>query len=303
MKSSSVLPIAAGILGVGAFIYIYLRQRDKDKKKKPSQDTIDNSSDTAAAAAVETLEFKVENSQVPIIVGRNSVNLKSIEEKTKTVIRFRDGNGDHQMCSIKGKPNHVKNAKLMIDLEKTKPSVITDELLVPTSSCGKIEGYCGSVLHEICQKSSAKVWVDPGTRKSQGENRRVLITGTKEQVELAKKLIEEKMKEPLAPEMPQNEEKKDEFKRSPRASLSPYGSSSSITATETPREIMLPSPERIRKNDGRMEVFVSACATPSRYFFGSIQSETESTPNFFFLAFGCNFVDRKIPNLIFSLTQ
>lgn len=251
----SLVPLAAvAVLGVGAIFYIYLKQRDKDnKKKRPSEDE--------ASVAIETLEFNVKNSQVPLIVGRNSVNLKSIEEKTKTIIRFRECDGENQICMIKGKVNDVKLAKQLIDEEKKKPSVITDELLVPTSSCGKIEGYSGSVLHEICQKSSAKVWVDPATRKSQGESRRVLITGTKEQVELAKKLIEEKIKEPAAPE---HEEKKDEPKRSPR--VSPFGSSSSITATETPREIMLPSPERLRNNDGRLEVFVSACATPSRFW-------------------------------------
>jgi tudor domain-containing protein 2 len=255
----SVLPIAAGILGVGALIYIYLKQRDKDKdkKKKPTQNATSDDNDES----VEVLEFQVENNQVPIIVGRNSVNLKSIEEKTRTIIRFRECDGDNQMCMIKGQADDVKLAKQLIDVEKTKPSVITDELLVPTSSCGKIEGYCGSVLHEICQKSSAKVWVDPGARKVQGENRRVLISGTKEQVEMAKKLIEEKIKEPASPP---NEEKRDEIKRSPRASLSPFGSSSSITATSEPREVMLPSPEKLRSTDGHLEVFVSACATPSR---------------------------------------
>ncbi|KAG5674283.1 hypothetical protein PVAND_004262 [Polypedilum vanderplanki] len=264
MKSVSILPIA-GILGIGAIIYIYLKQRDKDKRKKPSEKDekkVDNN-DTV----VETLEFKIINAQVPNIVGRNALNLKSIEEKTKTTIRFREYDGDHQICMIKGrKKNDVMFAKQLIDVEQTKPSVITDELLVSTSSYGKIEGYCGSVLHEICQKSSAKVWVDPlSTRKSQGENRRVLITGTKEQVEFAKKLIEEKITEPS--ETLHIDDKKDEFKRSPRASLSPFGSNSSITATETLRECLLPSPERFSKNnDGTIKIFVSACATPSRFW-------------------------------------
>lgn len=256
----SVLPIAAGILGVGALIYIYLKQRDK--KKKPNSEDNNDGGDIVRDT-VETLEFQVENNFVPLIVGRNSVNLKSIEEKTKTIIRFRECGDDHQMCTIKGKVNNVKLAKQLIEVEKTKPSVITDELLVPTSSCGKIEGYCGSVLHEICQKSSAKVWVDPGTRKvNQGEHRRVLITGLREQIELAKKLIEEKIKEPAA-EI-KSDEKDDEMKRSPRGSLSPFGSSSSITATELPRDIMLPSPEKLKNNEGKLEVFVSAVASPSR---------------------------------------
>lgn len=259
MKSAVVLPLAAGILGVGALIYIFYRQRDKDKKKKTTNND-DNNGMSVLNDTIETLEFKVSNIQVPLIVGRNSVTLKSIEDKTGTTIRFRESDEENQICSIKGKPNNVKAAKELVDIEGAKPSVITEELMVSTLSCGKIEGYCGSVLSDICQKSSAKVWIDPGTRKVQGENRRVLITGTIEQVELAKKLIDEKMKEPAPPTEPtMNDEQK---KTSPRPS--PYASNSSITTTESPREIMLPSPEKLKSNDSQLEVFVSAVASPSR---------------------------------------
>lgn len=248
----SVIPVAAGILSVGALIYLYIRRREKDKKKD------DKSSD-------EVLEFIVKNQQVPAIVGRNSVVLKSIEEKTKTQIKFRESDENNQICSIKGKESDVAEAKKLIDIEASKPCVITDELLVPISSCGKLEGYSGSFLHEICSKSVSKVWVDPGSRKNLAENRRVLITGTEEQVALAKKLIEEKIKD--VPEMSNSEEKKEEFKREPRlASPSQYASNSSITATELPRDLLLPSPEKLKNNEGQLEVFVSAVNSPSRFW-------------------------------------
>lgn len=250
----SIIPLAAGIFSVGALLYLYIRRREKDKKKD-SDDGLD---------PIETLEFLLKKQQVPAIVGRNSVVLKSIEEKTNTVIEFRDSDEDHQICSIKGKKDDVAMAKDLIDIEAAKPCVITDELLVPISSCGKLEGYSGSALHEICSKSSAKVWVDPGSRKNQAESRRVLITGTEEQVQLAKKLIEEKIRE--VSEEPPADEKKDEIKREPRSSPSRYASNSSITATDTPREVMLPSPEKLKNNDGHLEVFVSAVNSPSRFW-------------------------------------
>jgi tudor domain-containing protein 2 len=182
------------------------------------------------------------------------VTLKSIEEKTTTKIRFREGDEENQICTIKGKASNVKLAKELVDAEGAKPSVITEEVLVSTSSCGRIEGFGGSVLQDICQKSSAKVWIDPGTRKVQGENRRVLITGTKEQVDIAKKLIEDKIKEQPLDTPPL---------QSPRPT-SPYASNSSITTTEEPREIILPSPEKLKNNEGQLEVFVSAVSSPSR---------------------------------------
>lgn len=251
----SIIPLAAGILSVGALIYLYIRRRDKDKKKDDSPDELD---------PMETLEFVLKNQQVPAIVGRNSVVLKSIEDKTRTIIRFRESDENHQICSIRGTKQDVILAKELIDLEAAKPCVITDELLVPISSCGKIEGYSGSVLHEICSKSSAKVWVDPGSRKSQAETRRVLISGTEEQVQLAKKLIEEKIRE--VSEEPPADGKKDEVKREPRSSPSRYASNSSITTTDSTRELMLPSPEKLKNNDGQLEVFVSAVNSPSRFW-------------------------------------
>lgn len=246
----SVIPVAAGILSVGALIYLFIRRREK-KRDEGDPD--------------EVLEFIVKNQQVPAIVGRNSVVLKSIEEKTRTLIKFRESDENNQICSIKGKKTDVVEAKTLIDLEASKPCVITDELLVPISSCGQIEGYSGSFLHEICSKSSAKVWVDPGSRKNLAENRRVLITGTEEQVALAKKLIEEKIKE--VPELTNSDGKKEEFKREPRlASPSQYASNSSITTTDSPRELLLPSPEKLKNNEGQLEVFVSAVNSPSRFW-------------------------------------
>jgi tudor domain-containing protein 2 len=246
----SIIPVAAGILSVGALIYLYMRRREKDKKRDADP----------SLEPEEVMEFVVKNQQVPAIVGRNSVVLKAIEEKTRTQIRFRESDESNQICSIKGKKGDVAIAKQLIDAESSKPCVITDELLVPISSCGKIEGYCGSVLHEICSKSSAKVWVDPGSRKHQAETRRVLITGTEDQVKLAKQLIEEKIKE-----VP--EETSVEFKREPRLpSPSQYASNSSITTTDSPREIFLPSPEKLKNNEGQLEVFVSAVNSPSRFW-------------------------------------
>lgn len=250
----SIVPVAAGLLGLGALLYLYIRRREKDKRR-----------DDGADESIEVLEFVVKNQQVPAIMGRNSVILKAIEDKTTTQIRFRESDSNNQICSIKGQKRNITNAKQLIDIEAAKPCVITDEILVPISSCGKIEGYSGSILHEICSQSSAKVWVDPGSRKSQAETRRVLITGTEEQVALAKSLIVEKIKD--APEEANIDEKREEFKREPRLpSPSQYASNSSITTTESPREVMLPSPEKLKNNDGQLEVFVSAVNSPSRFW-------------------------------------
>lgn len=240
---SSLIPITVGILSVGLFFVLYLKRRKRENQENSKQSNN------------EELEFQVNAQQVLSLVGRNSVVLKTIENETKTEIKFREIDGG-RICCIKGNSEDVEIAKNLLDIELTKPFVITEELQVPTLSCGKIEGCSGSVLFEICSKSSAKVWVDPGSRKPNSETRRVLITGTAEQVEYAKKLIDEKIKDDES-NQPQNELSN---------SNSSKNMSSSITSTDSPRDVMLPSSEKLTRTDGQIEVFVSTVNSPSQFY-------------------------------------
>lgn len=180
--------------------------------------------------------------------------LKNIEEKTDTNIRFREGeNDDHKFCTINGFMQNIKIAKKLIEIEAKKTQIITDEIFIPQTT---IEANCG--LQDICQLSSAKVWIDSG-RKLIGTNRRVLITGTKEQVECAKSLISERMKQiELDAISGENEQK---------SSIQSPTNSNSITTTETPRDILKQTPERLKNSDNQlMEVYVSAVNTPNRFW-------------------------------------
>lgn len=147
----------------------------------------------------------------------------------------------------------------MIEVEANKTPIITDEIFIPQTT---IEANCG--LQDICQMSSAKVWIDSG-RKLIGINRRVLITGTKEQVERAKSLIGERMKQ-IELEAASGELKKDETD-SKIPAQNPINSNSSITATESPRDILPPTSERLKNFDNQlMEVYVSAVISPNRFW-------------------------------------
>ncbi|CAO1372553.1 unnamed protein product [Diamesa hyperborea] len=254
MRNSTT--IIAGIcisLSFGALSYFYFKNRDKDKKKK--KENLEN-----APESKQIVEFSVLNYQVPLICGRNGVLLKNIEEKTDTSIRFREGdNEDEKFCSINGFMQNIKKAKELIEIEAKKTPTITDEIFIPQTT---IEANCG--LQDICQLTSAKVWIDSG-RKLIGINRRVLITGTKEQVERAKSLIGERMKE-IEMVAASGESKKAENEPKTPAQH-PVNSNASITATESPRDILPPTPERLKNSDNQlMEVYVSAVNSPNRFW-------------------------------------
>lgn len=141
------------------------------------------------------------------------------------------------------------------EVEST-PTVITEELEVPATSCGKIEGYSGSVLLDICTKSSAKVWVDPSSRKPYSETRKVLITGTSDQVALAKQLINEKINESQS-----STDLVDSS--SPKDSMENSTSQSKTANEEQQREVFLPAFEKLVEDEF---VFVSAARSPSQFY-------------------------------------
>ncbi|CAO1303161.1 unnamed protein product [Diamesa serratosioi] len=261
-SSSTVLAGICISLSLGALSYFYFKNRDKDKKKK--RENVEN-----ATEMKETLEISFLNYQMPLICGRNGVLLKNIEEKTDTSIRFREGaNEDQKICSINGFIQNIKMAKKLIEIEAQKTPIITDEIFIPQTT---IEANCG--LQDICQSSSAKVWIDSG-RKLIGTNRRVLITGTKEQVESAKHLIGERMKQIELEEAVGGGGGGEKEAKSPVQNPT---NNQSITRTESPRDILPPTPERLKTSDNQlMEVYVSAVNTPNRFWVQLVgQNSTE----------------------------
>jgi tudor domain-containing protein 2 len=267
MKSTmnTIIGLSLVTVGSAALLYLYLRKKDKDKDDFDATDgTIKQPSDIRKS-------FILQNSQIPLVVGRNGATLNSIEMKTNTRIKFQENDENTHTCEIVGQAEHVELAENLIQKEAQRPTIITEEITVPQNACGKIMGRCGDTLSEICRKSLAKVWIEPGTSRSPsstpttkiGEEtkRRVLITGTQGQVNAAKSLIEEKVKEDAM----MREQLDNLEKREPRVRTPP--SSAAGTSTEV-REILPPKQEKLAPtgSDGQLEVFVSACENPSRFW-------------------------------------
>lgn len=105
----------------------------------------------------------------------------------------------------------------------------------------------------------AKVWIE-GSRVL-GENRRIMITGTQDQINVAKSLIEQKVKDDA--DFRRSQEQLD-IRREPRIRTPP----SSMMATPVPREVLPPTSEKLKSlsSSGQLEVFVSAVVSPSRFY-------------------------------------
>lgn len=282
MKSQSTVPIILGLslLSVGgACVYAFLKKKKDDFADSSDFFTGNGSSSTTTSdkadsglsnkiarlvrmiskEEVKSVEITLSNKIVPLVVGRKGYTLRHIQDSTKTEIHFRELDESHQVCTIHGTEAGIQAAEQLIMKEASRQITLTEEMLVPQTACGKILGRCGDALQEICRKSMAKVWIE-GTRVL-GENRRIMITGTQDQINVARSLIEQKVKDDA--DFRRSQEQLD-IRREPRIRTPP----SSMTATPVPREVLPPASEKLKSlsSSGQLEVFVSAVVSPSRFY-------------------------------------
>ncbi|XP_013103022.1 tudor and KH domain-containing protein homolog [Stomoxys calcitrans] len=256
----------------GAMLYAYFKQRDEDEDLKQKQDDSKRKQTSSSNAKSQKnqqaqkevkVELKIANEHVPLIAGRQGANLKSIQDRTQTTIHFRDKNDSHKICEIAGCPDNVKEARSIILKEIERSPIVKEEIYVPQSVCGKIMGRCGEAMQEICRLSLAKVSVDSGMRST--NTRRITISGNRQQVNIARKMIEDKIEEDehLRKAVEEVEQKR-EPRRSPPNSLnsSMYSSQTSLSSHLPPREKLMAS----RHDEKPMEVYVSAIASPAKFW-------------------------------------
>lgn len=247
------------IFGIVGSYYYYLKIKERDKNDDSSSSSSKNKSSNA-------IEFVLSNEQVPLVIGRNGIIVKNIEEKTNTKINFREKDESTHYCVIEGAAEDVKRATQLVNFEASRPPIVTDEILVPAE---KVNMLSGDAVTEIINKTTnVKIWIDSQSKKPLMKDfRRVLVTGTKDQVNAAKKLIEKTLEDEETVEQQKSEEQEPP-KREPRQpSPSLNTSTSSIHTTESPRDI-LPTSEKLRANsqDGQLEIYVSAIYSPSKFY-------------------------------------
>lgn len=305
MMKTPVLPVLLGLTlcGIGsAMLYVYFKSKGDEeetteeqvggKHKNTSSSLLKllNSSDapTPQTKAIKksapkppvveekdvVYEMLICNSIAPMVVGRNSSNLKLLEEQCAAKIWFKDKeDGKNQICCIKAKPDNVKKCEEMIKTAIKRANHVTEEIFVPQTACGKIMGRCGDALQEICRKSKAKVSVESGDR-GDGKIRKIIITGNQQQVNIAKVLIEEKVKEDIETRKLIDEV---EAKREPRGGVR---TPTSLTPASS-RESIPPRSEKLSStsSDGQLEVYVSAIASPARFWLQLVGPQSSDLDN------------------------
>nr|XP_027232151.1 tudor and KH domain-containing protein homolog [Penaeus vannamei] len=190
-----ILPLGGALLlsGVAGTIYYYLTKKD-DEDERVLPDTRNNQWTSA--------EVRVPTECVGLVIGRQGANVKLIQERTGTKINFSDEEIDgHRICLIRGPEENVTTAqKLVFKAVSDQPVIESTEMFVPQYSVGRIIGRSGESIRSVSRISGAKVDVEREEEQSQlirnqEDMRRIVLKGSKEQIDAAKSLILEKVAE------------------------------------------------------------------------------------------------------------
>lgn len=197
------------------------------------------------------VEIKVPLECVGTLIGRGGTNIKELQEKTNTKIKFQDFDDKYRICKIFGPKENVEEAnKLISDIINPKDVEVL-EMWVNENACGRIIGRCGDNVRAISRTSNAHISVD--RMKSSYNNKLVTIRGKPHEVAKAKEMIDDIIKEFLA--------QKNFPPRSPRARVKNRKGNGIVPYKIPQYERLIGTP-----NESMIQVYVSSVASPSHFW-------------------------------------
>lgn len=201
MRNIQILPIVVGITLCTASAAIFYKWYESRSSNK---DAVDGVSRKRKPNKKEKVEIPVENEMMPLLVGRNGITLKSIEERCSVEISFRDDGKGKNICQISGFYENVMKASTAINDELKKGKNCTEELIIPKATYTRI---CSHILRDICLETATQVRNKAGLKDK--NKRQMEIKGSFKNVQKARRLIEEQVRI-------DSDERENEIQREPR---------------------------------------------------------------------------------------
>ncbi|XP_056002323.1 tudor and KH domain-containing protein homolog isoform X2 [Ostrea edulis] len=281
MKTLNKILVVAGAVGLTSTAYMLYKllsdaedEDDEEEEKRQS-----------ATSKQTVIELNVPSKAAGAIIGRQGTKIKEIQKNTGTRINFKEDGRSKEDDStrtmiIRGTAESAQRAELVIrDFVANMPVILTEVMSVPSSALGRIIGRGGDTIKSISRSSKAKVYVDRAPDDYRVVEQEVQLTGSREQIDLAKTLIQEKVQE----------EKVFRAKKSVmEANREKRNKSNMNTKQEKREEIPLDEKEPVHTNpslhqqnvaswpSGRsfVEVYVSSVANPSTFFVQILTSKS-----------------------------
>ncbi|KAM6309360.1 tudor and KH domain-containing protein [Podargus strigoides] len=188
-SSLTVLQKAAVVLGVpasAAVLYIlYRRYRESQEEQV-----------TFVGDTELEMHMQVPRAAMKSIIGRRGATIKKLRQETGACIDVEEGDeGEETVLLISGSPSQVCQAKAAIHQIVTESVPVSEQFCVPQRAVGRIIGRGGETVRGICRSSGAKVLCEREADAVPAPVRVIQLSGTRKEVEAAKKLIMEKLME------------------------------------------------------------------------------------------------------------
>lgn len=146
------------------------------------------------------IEVPIPRKAVGGIIGRQGGVIKELQEKSGAKMNFKDDDSQaadgQRILVIRGSTETAQIAECMVlkylaDL----PDTVEEKIFVPVHTLGRIIGKGGETVRQMGRSSNTKIFIDRTREEYRKEPRLITLVGTKANIEIAKTLIQEKIKE------------------------------------------------------------------------------------------------------------
>ncbi|XP_072214783.1 tudor and KH domain-containing protein [Excalfactoria chinensis] len=141
-------------------------------------------------------ELRVPRVAARAIIGRKGATIRRLQQETGARIDLEEeADGEERLLLISGSPGQVCRAKAAVHQIVVESTPVSEQLHVPQRAVGRIIGHGGETVRSICRSSGAQVQCQHQAEAKLAPMRLIQISGTRQEVDAAKKLIMEKLME------------------------------------------------------------------------------------------------------------
>ncbi|KAH3753334.1 tudor and KH domain-containing protein-like [Dreissena polymorpha] len=165
-------------------------EEDYTEQKKASK---------AATSRQTVIEVAIPRKLVGTVIGRQGATIKELQEKSGARMNFKDnpqGEDADRTLIIRGSAENAQRAECLVrEILADVPVLVEEVIMVPQYSLGRLIGKGGEVVRQMQRSSSCKIYIERTTGPNKDQPRKVTLTGTTEQIVIAKALIQEQLYE------------------------------------------------------------------------------------------------------------
>eukprot|EP00930_Biecheleria_cincta_P000822 TRINITY_DN102018_c0_g1_i1.p1 TRINITY_DN102018_c0_g1~~TRINITY_DN102018_c0_g1_i1.p1 ORF type:complete len:557 (+),score=129.37 TRINITY_DN102018_c0_g1_i1:68-1738(+) len=150
--------------------------------------------DSTKTKHVSSHYVEIPRSKIGMVIGLKGAQVNEVQQQTNTKIDV-DFESDPCKCYIKGDDECVESAKkLLLTIAMQMEDEASEYMDLPKTASGALIGAQGSRIRAFQEQSGARIDIDKS-----GDRCKVRLTGTQEQLTIAKSLIQTELEKTMTP--------------------------------------------------------------------------------------------------------